>query len=144
MLLLVIIENEKNFGFGLFKNDVIIMPRFVEISRLVQKLEQMIQSEHGEIWSQVFFSPFGLKRCTQTTQFIWSFIFFVSISSNYLSKQNQQYRQCTYNVTLSRVRSTIVAVGMQWVLHILSVCCSLWYSACNAQAQYCCLWPARP
>jgi len=30
--------------------------------------------------------------------------------------------QCTYNVILRRVHATIVAVDMQKVLHILSVC----------------------
>jgi len=29
---------------------------------------------------------------------------------------------CTYNVTMRRVRATIVAVGKQRILHILSVC----------------------
>jgi len=33
-----------------------------------------------------------------------------------------QDRQCTYNVTLRRVRVTTVAVEKQQVLHILSVC----------------------
>jgi hypothetical protein len=40
----------------------------------------------------------------------------------------KQYRQYTYNLTMSRVRATIVAVGKQLILHILSVCvcaCSL-------------------
>jgi hypothetical protein len=31
-------------------------------------------------------------------------------------------RQCTYNVTSGHVRTTIVAVEKQQVLHILSVC----------------------
>ena len=35
---------------------------------------------------------------------------------------NNKYRQCTYNVTLRRVRATIVVVDKQYVLHILSVC----------------------
>jgi len=35
-------------------------------------------------------------------------------------------------------------VEKQQVLHILSVCvCSLMYSACNAHAPYCYLWPVR-
>ena len=33
----------------------------------------------------------------------------------------QRDRQCTYNVTLRRVRATIVVVEKQWILHILSV-----------------------
>ena len=38
-------------------------------------------------------------------------------------------RHCTYNVTLRCVRTTIVAVQMQWILHNLSVCiCSLRYT----------------
>ena len=36
-------------------------------------------------------------------------------------RNTQQERQCTYNVTLRRVRSTFVAVQQQKVLHILSV-----------------------
>ena len=36
--------------------------------------------------------------------------------------KNINNRQCTYNVTISRVRATIVAVQEQKVLHILSVC----------------------
>ena len=52
-------------------------------------------------------------------------------------------RQCTYNVTLKRVRTAIVAVEKQGVLHTLSVCIgSLSYQACNAHAPYCQLWPA--
>ena len=50
-------------------------------------------------------------------------------------------RQCTYNVTLRSVRATIVAVEKQWGLHILSVCCSLRYPACDAHVPYCQLWP---
>jgi hypothetical protein len=52
----------------------------------------------------------------------------------------QQDRQCTYSVTLRRVRATIVAVEKQWVLLIVSVY-SLRYPACNAHAPYCNLWP---
>ena len=36
-----------------------------------------------------------------------------------------QDRQCAYNVTLRRVRSTIVVVEKQWVLHNLSVSIAL-------------------
>jgi len=51
---------------------------------------------------------------------------------------------CTYNVTMGRVRATIVAVEKQWVLQNLRVyVCSLRYPACNAHAPYCHLWPAR-
>ena len=39
---------------------------------------------------------------------------------------SQQDRQCTYNVTIRRVRATIVAAEKQKVLHILSVCLYLW------------------
>ena len=45
------------------------------------------------------------------------------------------------NVTLRRVRSTIVAVEKQYALHILSIC-SRRYPACSAHAPYCHLWPA--
>ena len=53
---------------------------------------------------------------------------------------------CTYNVTLRRVRTTVV-VGEQWVTYCVCVCvcvcvCSLSYPACNAHAPYCRLWPA--
>ena len=55
----------------------------------------------------------------------------------------QQDKQCTYNVTVRRVRVTIVAEEKQYLLHILSVCvCTLRYPACNAHAPYCHLWPA--
>ena len=37
-------------------------------------------------------------------------------------KKNKQDRQITYNVTMRRVRVSIVAVEMQSLLHILSVC----------------------
>ena len=51
-------------------------------------------------------------------------------------------RHCTYKVTLRCVRTTIVAVEMQWVLHNLSVrVCSLRYPECNAHAPYFQLWP---
>jgi hypothetical protein len=52
-------------------------------------------------------------------------------------KWGEQDRQCTYIVTLRRVRATIVAVEKQ-VLHNLSVCiCSLRYPACK------CAWPVQ-
>ena len=35
---------------------------------------------------------------------------------------HEQYRHCTYNVTLRRVHVTIVAVEKQKLLHALSVC----------------------
>ena len=55
----------------------------------------------------------------------------------------EQDKQCMYNVTLGRVRATIVAVERQWVLHNLSVCiCSLRHPASNAHAPYCHLWLA--
>ena len=58
-------------------------------------------------------------------------------------KKSRQGRQCTYKVTLRRVRATNVAVEKQNVLHILSVS---WYScisypAFNVHASYCHLWP---
>jgi hypothetical protein len=56
---------------------------------------------------------------------------------------SQEDGQWTYNVTLRRIRSAIVAVEKQCVLHSLSVCiCSPMYPACNAYAPYCHLWPA--
>jgi len=55
----------------------------------------------------------------------------------------QQDRQCTYNVTLRRVRATIVAVEKQRVLLNLNACiCSGGCLACNARAPYCHIWPA--
>ena len=38
---------------------------------------------------------------------------------------------------------TIVAVGKELVLHILSLCFSLSYPACSAHAPHCHPWPAR-
>ena len=61
-------------------------------------------------------------------------------------------RQCTYDVTVRRVRLTLLAVDKQQVLHIcLCVCvnacgcpvrgdvraCSFAYPSCNAYAPYC-------
>ena len=46
----------------------------------------------------------------------------------------------TYNVTLRRVRATIVAVEKQCVLTTLVCVCSLTYPACNAHAPNCHLW----
>ena len=43
-----------------------------------------------------------------------------------IAQRTKQDRQCTYNVTLRRVRATTVAVEKQQMLHKLSVCiCSL-------------------
>jgi hypothetical protein len=36
--------------------------------------------------------------------------------------KNKQERLVTYDVTMRRVRATIVAVEKQYVLHIVSVC----------------------
>jgi len=55
----------------------------------------------------------------------------------------KQDRQCRYNVTLRRVRATSAAVEKQRVLTKSACICSLSYSACNAHASYCHLWPAR-
>ena len=56
-------------------------------------------------------------------------------------KMQKQNRQCTYNVTLRRVRVTIVDVKNQY--HILSVCVtSLRHPACKAHAPYYHLWSA--
>jgi hypothetical protein len=50
----------------------------------------------------------------------------------------KQDKQCTYNVTVRRVRAAIVALEEQRSLHNLSVCvCSLSYPACNARTPYC-------
>jgi hypothetical protein len=56
----------------------------------------------------------------------------------------KQDRPYTYNVTLRRFCATIVVVENTWELHILSVCPSLSYPACNEHAPYCRLWPVRP
>ena len=54
-----------------------------------------------------------------------------------VARRREQYSQCTCNLTLGRVRATIVVVGKQWALHILSVCISsLCHPACNAHAPY--------
>jgi len=47
-----------------------------------------------------------------------------------------QVTQCAYNVTLIRVRTTIVPVEKQLVLHILSVCLHPGFPGCNAHAPY--------
>jgi len=52
----------------------------------------------------------------------------------------QPDRQYTHNVTMRRVRATIVVAEKQWVLHNLSVC--IRYTLCNAHAPYWHLWPA--
>jgi hypothetical protein len=58
-------------------------------------------------------------------------------------RSDQTERQCTYKVTLKRVRVTIVAVEKQRALHNLRVCArKLSYPACNAHPPYCHLWPA--
>jgi hypothetical protein len=58
--------------------------------------------------------------------------------------EGTQHTQFTNNVKLRHVRTTMVAVERQWILHIVRVCvCSLKYPACNAHAPYCHLWPTR-
>ena len=64
----------------------------------------------------------------------------------------KQDRQCTYNVTLRRVRVPTVAVGKQGVLHNRCVCvCFLSfflsfyrYTARNERTPYCKRWPVPP
>ena len=56
----------------------------------------------------------------------------IQTPGNYLEGSTQH----TYNLTSRRFRATGVAVEKQYVLHILSVCCSLLYPACNARASY--------
>ena len=59
-------------------------------------------------------------------------------------RKSKQSRQWTYNVTLMRVRVTIVAVENKLLpLHILSVCvCRFSYLTWDAHAPYFHLWPA--
>jgi hypothetical protein len=66
---------------------------------------------------------------------------FVRIWKEEISKQE---RQRTYNVTLRRVRATIIAVEKSSKYYMFLVCvCSLWYPACNAHATYWDLWSVR-
>ena len=47
-----------------------------------------------------------------------------------LSCTRVQDSRCTYNVTMRHVRTTVVVVGKQWELHILSMClCQPWVSS---------------
>jgi len=55
----------------------------------------------------------------------------------------QQDRHCGYDVTLRRLRTTIVIVEKQQWLHIQSGVCSNRYPACNVHGPYCHLWPVR-
>ena len=60
------------------------------------------------------------------------------IKKHKINQVTKQASQCTYNVTLRRVRATVVVAEKQWVLHNLSVCiCSLRYPACNVHETYC-------
>jgi len=53
-----------------------------------------------------------------------------------------QDRQCTYNVTVTRILVTTVEVEKQ-KYYIFRVCvCSLSYAACNGHAPFSHLWPA--
>jgi len=59
------------------------------------------------------------------------------------NKFTLQDMQCTYKVTLSCVRPSIVAAEKRCVYHNLSVyICSLTNLSCNALAPYCHLFPA--
>ena len=67
------------------------------------------------------------------------------VSSEYfctLSKR-QQDRQCTYNVTLRRLRVTTVAVEKNKYYIFCVFVCILRYPACNAHAPYRHQWPVR-
>jgi hypothetical protein len=101
-------------------------------------------------WTASVESTFMLTTVRQVQPTQWNlqiqilsyslFINLLGIAPFITHKQNTQY---TYNVTLRRVRVTIVVVEKQWVLHNPSVCiCSLSYSGCNAHAPYCHLWSA--
>jgi len=56
---------------------------------------------------------------------------------------SEQDRQCTYNVTLRRVRATIAAVKNNKYYTTCVCICSLRYRACYAHASYFNLWPGR-
>jgi len=51
--------------------------------------------------------------------------------------QAEQGRQCTYSVTLRRIRVTTVNGEKQQALHVLGVCSQRFVSRCNAHAPYC-------
>ena len=59
------------------------------------------------------------------------------------SNRRQRYRQCTYIVTLSRVRATIVAVKSSKYYILWVRVCSIRYPACNAHEPYCHLLPVK-
>ena len=54
----------------------------------------------------------------------------------------KQDGQCTYNVTLRRVRATIIVVEKQWILHVLSVFVALGILQAMRMC-HCHLWHAR-
>jgi len=71
--------------------------------------------------------------CTQST-----FLLRVVVTE----RHNNQAMHCTHEVTLRRVRATIIVVKSN-EHYILWVCvCSLKYPVCNAREPYCHLWPA--
>ena len=72
----------------------------------------------------------------------WDFTHPMCDTANGNTRKMKQDRQWMHNMTVRCVRSTIVAVEKQWVLHNLSVrICSLRYPACDAYG-LCRLWPA--
>jgi hypothetical protein len=59
-----------------------------------------------------------------------------------MCNQGKTNRQCTYKVTMRRVRANIFCIEKQYVLHIRSVCVySLRYPVGNAHSPYCYLLP---
>jgi hypothetical protein len=108
----------------------LISEHHTEVLPTAQKLADEILQQRSEI-NQIPGKLF--------VGFVWQLV----TACHHIAPDLQQDKQCTYNVTLRRVRVTIVAEEKQYVLHILSVCvCSLKYPACIAHAPYCRLWPA--
>jgi hypothetical protein len=64
----------------------------------------------------------NISEITNTTKITNVLLLNLTVSHGRPISEIQHDRQCTYKVSLSRVRATIVAAEKQQVLRILSVC----------------------
>jgi len=77
----------------------------------------------------------GSARRTQVAQSFWTVANYCVLTNGPRNSvgctKREQNSQCTYNVTLRRVRVTIVVVEKQSVLHILCVCVCVCVCVCR-------------
>jgi len=82
---------------------------------------QFCRGVHTEGWNQTFIVLSLRKNGLSRFMALYKF-FCAAVRAEFTTYVQKQDRQSTFNVTLRRVRATVIAVEKQRVLYNLSVC----------------------